>query len=55
MCEDEIRAYKYNKFSDIERFYFGNEKKNRIPVYIKGANFNEYGSTDEKDYSEKIY
>lgn len=53
MCEDEIRAYKYNKFSDIERFYFGNEKKNRIPVYIKGANFNEYGSTDEKDYSEK--
>lgn len=38
MCEDEIRAYKYNKFSDIERFYFGNEKKNRIPVYIKGAN-----------------
>lgn len=20
MCEDEIRAYKYNKFSDIERF-----------------------------------
>lgn len=53
MCEDEIRAYKDNKFSDIERFYFGNEKKNRIPVYIKGANFNEYGSTDEKDYSEK--
>lgn len=53
MCEDEIRAYKDNKFSDIERFYFGNEKKNRIPVYIKAANFNEYGSTDEKDYSEK--
>lgn len=51
MSEVEIKAYKDNKFSAIEEFYFGETKKNRIPVYIEAAKFNEYGYNDKEDFS----
>lgn len=48
MSEDEIKAYEDNKFSAIEEFYFGEMKKNRVPVYIEAAKFNEYVDNDKK-------